>query len=345
LGLFSRSDEFFGLDIGSTTLKLVQLKASSGKPLLVTYGTASIPIGLSQSDSDIDIRRLSEVIRQLVKGTRATTKNVSTALPENQVFTLVLPFPQMSPADLKKAVQWQVQQNLPMNIEDVRYDWQVISVPKNANEQVQVMITAAPIERVRRINRIIAEAGLNLVGLETTNIALSRSLATFPGAKILIVDIGAMSTELAIVENHIVLHSRSISFGGEAFTRAISNTLGLDLAQADQFKCKFGVTLEKLEGRVYKAIKPILATIVDEIIKSMQFFENQFGSRVDLFIISGGSAKMPEIGTFFAKTFNMDVQIANPWKNIAYPVSVQEDIINNAPDYSTVIGLALREVK
>ena len=54
---------------------------------------------------------------------------------------------------------------------------------------------------------------------------------------------------------------------------------------------------------------------------------------------------MPEIGTFFAKTFNMDVQIANPWKNIAYPVSVQEDIINNAPDYSTVIGLALREVK
>jgi Tfp pilus assembly PilM family ATPase len=141
------------------------------------------------------------------------------------------------------------------------------------------------------------------------------------------------------------LHSRSISTGGEAFTRAIAHTLGLDLAQAEQFKKKFGLTLDKLEGRVFKAVKPILSNIVDEASRSMQFFEQQFNSKVDVIVVSGGSAKMPEIGTFLSKTFNVDTHIANPWQNISYPVGFQEDILNNAPDYATVIGLVLREEK
>jgi len=345
LGLFSKSEDFFGLDIGSMAIKLVQLRNTSDKPSLVTYGTANIPLGLSQSDSEIDIRRLAEVVKQLAKGTRVTTKNVVTSLPENQVFTLVTKIPQMPPLELAKAVKWQADQNLPIKIDDVKLDWQVINAPKDGNIPFTVMIIAAPIERVKRIAKLIDEAGLNLLALETANIAIARALANLPGSKIMILDIGAMTTEIAIVENHIMLHSRSVTVGGEAFTRAISHTLGLDLTQAEQFKKKFGLTLDKLEGRVFKAVKPILSNIVDEVARSMQYFEEQFGSRVDLVLISGGSAKMPEMATFFAKTLNIDVQIANPWKRISFPVSVQEDILNNAPDYATVIGLAMREAK
>lgn len=345
MSIFSLTKDAFGLDIGSSSIKVVQLKANIEKPFLVTYGSASIPLGFSQSDSDIDVKRLAEIIKHLVKGTNVNTKNVYVSIPEHQVFSLIVTLPQMPHSELDSAVKWQAAKNLPIKIEDVKLGWQIINSPKSNSDPYFIMIIAAPIDRVRKIVKLIKAADLNLVSIETSTVATSRSIANFPGANIMVIDIGAVSTEMSLVINKVLMYSRSVSIGGEFLTKSVSKGLGLDLNQAEQFKRKFGLTLDKLEGRVYKSLKPVMAMIVDETQRSMEYISKQYGLKVDLIILGGGTAKLPEINSFFEQTFNIKSQIANPWENISYPAGVQQDIMFSAPDYSVAVGLALREGK
>jgi type IV pilus assembly protein PilM len=251
----------------------------------------------------------------------------------------------MPQSELDSADKWQASKNLPIKIEDVKLDWQVINSPKSTSEPFYVMIIAAPIERVRKIAKLIKEADLNLVSIETSTVATSRSVANFPGANIMVIDIGAVSTEMSLVKNKVLMYSRSITLGGEFLSKSVAKGLGLDSNQADQFKRKFGVTLDKLEGKVYRSLKPVLAMIVDEVQRSMEYISKQYGLKIDLIVLSGGSAKLPEINNFFEHTFNIKTQVANPWENIVYPAGVQQDIMFSAPDYSVAVGLALREGK
>lgn len=342
MGIFGKKEEFFGLDIGSQFVRIVELKGVSRKPALVTYGSAALPSGLSQSDSKADIKNLSQIVKQLVKSTKATVNGVVAGLPGSSVFTAVVKLPQMTQTELAKAIKWQAEQNLPLKLDEVKLDWQVIEKPSSNSSEMSVMIVAAPINKVEKLMNILEGAGLSVVALETTPIALSRSLGKTLGVKVMIVDIGAVSTEIAIVQDGVTFHSRSIAIGGEALTRAISQNLGLDNAQAEQFKRKFGLTQERLEGQVFKSLKPILTNIIEEIERSVKFYQEEFNEKVDKIILSGGGAYLLELPAFLKSALNLEVYLGNPWSDISYPAGIQDELNSNAPEFATAIGLAMR---
>ena len=342
MGIFGGQKDFFGLDIGSSSVRLVKLKHSSGRYNLVSYGGASIPIGLSQSDSSLDIKQLAEIVKRLMSDCKESTKNVVVSLPGSAVFTTVVKMPQMSPSEMEKAVFWQAEQNIPLKIDEVRINWQLISPALGDSKEMAVLIVAAPNERVERLVKIAETAGLSVLSIETTPIALSRSLGATKGAKTMVVDIGALTTEIAIVADEVLFHSRSLPQAGYAFTRAISQNLGLDLNQAEQFKRKFGLTQEKLEGEIFKTLQPLLNSIVEEIKRSMKFYQEQFGGSVERIILSGGSARLPELPSYLSTVLEMDVQIGTPWANISYPPSVTQNLSDTYASYSTAVGLAKR---
>jgi len=342
VGLFTSNSDFFGLDIGTTTVRVVQLSRGGSRPSLVAYGSVSIPAGLAESDGKVDMQNLAEIIKKLLSKSKISTKNVVTALPSSVVFTAVVKLPLMDQKELSKAIKYQAEQNIPLKLDEVKIDWQVIKQDLT-KKQMSVMIVAAPAQKVSRIMALLEYAGLETEALETSSVAVARSLVAKSDPLVMIVDVGNRSTELTIVENGIISHARSLSSAGGALTRAISHNLGLDVAQAEQFKRKFGLSQDKLEGQVYKTMKPILSNIVDEIERSSKFYLEEFGGNITKIILTGGSSRIPELGSFLNANLNIEVVLGNPWANVSYPANYQEHLQGNAQEFATAVGLALRD--
>jgi type IV pilus assembly protein PilM len=343
LASFFGDKDFFGLDIGSSAIRLVQLRQSGQKQSLVSYGQTSIPIGLSQSDSDMDVKQISQIIKKLVHETRVSTKSVVSALPGSSVYTVVVKMPQMSKDEIEKAVQWQAEQNIPLKLDEVKISWQLISSSVGPQKEMAVMIIAAPNTKIERMMKTLEGADLKVKSLETAPVALTRSLGVTAGAKVMIIDIGATNTEIAIVKDEVLYHSRTLPVASFAFTRAMSQNLGLDINQAEQFKRKFGLSQDKLEGEIFKTLQPLLTGIVEEVKRSLKFYQEQFGETIDKIIVSGGGARLPELSSYISSLMEIDVQVAQPWAGVSFPPSVQQDLINTYAEYSTAVGLAMRK--
>ena len=342
MGLFPGDKDFFGLDIGSSAIRIIELRRWGGNYSLAKNGSVNIPIGLSQSDSSIDSKQLAEIIKQLVKDLNIGTKNVVAALPGSAVFTTVVKMPQMSSSEIEKAIKWQAEQNIPLKIDEVTVSWQVINPGIGERKEMAVMIVAAPNEKVERLIRLLEQANLSSLHIETVPVALSRSLGKTQGVKTLIVDIGALTTEMAIVQDEVLFQSRSLSVAGFTFTRAISQNLGVDLSQAEQFKRKFGLAKDKLDGQIFKTLEPILSGIIEEIKRSMKFYQEQLGGSIEKIVLSGGSARLPELTSYFSTILETDVEVGNPWVGISYSSSQEPSLSGTYAEYSTAIGLAKR---
>lgn len=227
-------------------------------------------------------------------------------------------------------------------IEDVRYDWQVVR-ENPLTKEVAVMIVAAPKARTNRVIELFEMADLDVMYLETNPIAVSRALVPQNEPLVMVVDLGAAATELTIVENGIVSHVRSLTAAGYALTRVIAQNLGLDAAQAEQFKRKFGLSQDKLEGQVFRTMKPILNNITDEIQRSVKFYQEQYGSNVAKIILTGGGSRLPEVSSYFKSVLNMEVVYGNPWTNVSYHPEVAEKLNQGALEFACAVGLAMRE--
>ncbi|NIT04269.1 type IV pilus assembly protein PilM, partial [Candidatus Saccharibacteria bacterium] len=226
--------EFFGLDIGSYNLKIVQLAKGGKDYSLVAFGSGpSTRKGLA-SEAEADLNALTGAIKKLRQEVRITSKNVTTALPQDQVFTRTVNLPPLSEEELRSAIKWEAEQYVPIPLEEVTLAHQVVGEIKvDTRQKTQVLIVAAPKRLIEKTLKVLKAAGLNPVGLETEIVALARCLVPRGQEIALVVDLGAKATDMAVVEGGLVVFSRSIATAGEALTRAIATGLGLDPSQAE----------------------------------------------------------------------------------------------------------------
>ncbi len=342
MGIFGGEPDFIGVDIGSTSVRLVQLRKSMGKYALVAFGSAQLPPNIAQSDSKLDMQALAQVVKKLVKTSRISTKSVVAALSGSSIFTTVVKLPPMEKNEIVKAIKYQAEQNIPLKAEDVQYDWQIVRENPTTRETA-IMIVAAPKVKTNRTIELFELADMDVAYLETSAIAVARSLVAPSEPLVMVVDLGATSTELTIVENGIVSHVRSVPAAGYALTRVIAQNLGLDSAQSEQFKRKFGLSQDKLEGQVFRTMQPILTTVTDEIQRSVKYYQEQYGSSVTKIILTGGTARMPELASFLKRILNLEVVYGNPWAKVSYAADIADKLSQNAAEFAVAVGLAMRE--
>lgn len=342
MGILDIQDDYFGIDIGSTGIRAVQLKKSSGNPALVAYGDIELPNGLTQSDSPIDQDKVAEAVKQLVQQAKITTNKVVAGLQSAQAFATVITTPKLNEKELAGAMKLQADQYIPMAIDQVKLDWHVIGPGKNENEQ-KVLLVAAPNTVINKYLRIVEKAGLELEALEINAIAFVRSLMADKALAVAIIDVGSIATDITIIHQGVPKLIRSVSTGGSMFMKSVAHNLGLDDEQAEQFTKKFGLTQTKLEGAVYKAIKPSLDLLTDELTKSINYVNTQNeGMKLEKIILTGGTAALPELPTYLANAMGMPVEIGNPWRGVSYPAELQEQLGSNALEYAVAVGLAQR---
>lgn len=335
----------FGLDIGATTLKLVWLEEKGGLYLKAASIAPTPPKGML-SDSPLDEEEMAQAIQKAVTTARIESNFVNIALSENQVYTKVLEMPILSDRELRSAIYWEAEQYIPVPLANITLTWSVLnrSSKPTPTDKMQVLMVGAPTMLIEKYKKVISMANLVISSMETEILSTLRSLVlgeNFPSS--LIVNIGALNTSLAIVRNKIMVFTYSAAIGGAAINRAIATDFGMTSQQAEEYKKTYGVSNHVLGGKIGQATTPILNAIAGEVKKSLAFYSQKYRDLpIRQIIISGGSANLPGIDVFFAQSSGVETVVANPWEVLA-PSQIPKSLIENAPDFTVAVGLAMRD--
>ena len=336
--------DFFGLDIGSTALRAVQLHGAGPVKALGRYAQEPLSGNVALSDSKADQAALAQVIKEFLNKSGISSKNVAASLPSSRVFTTVVDLDKMSPDELNKAIYYQADSYIPTPPDKSKIDWAVIGdSPKDPNK-VEVLLSSVPNEFIEARLDLLEGIGLNVVAFEPVSMALTRSIlaadATLPQ---MILNIGSKATDIVVAMNGAPHLTRAIPIGSEAIIRAASQSLGVDTNQAQQFVFKFGVSKDKLEGKVYTAILGTVDSLMAEIEKSIKFFQDRYlSAQLERIIVTGGASIIPELPLYIANKFNINVEIGNAWRNVSFPSSQQNELLSVSNHFAVAVGLAER---
>lgn len=344
MGIFSKTTDYFGIDIGATSVRLVQLKKHGSKPVLVAYGSTPLPANLVASDAADASDKLALTIKSLVKDAGITTKSVVAALPASKVFASVITTPKVSAAELSKAVKYQADQYIPMPIDQVRLDWTVLGPGKNENEQL-VLLIAAPNTTTEKYLQIFEKAGLDLVALEVDITALSRAVLTPDSSQVVMLDVGSLASTVSLVVDGAPRLIHSVPVGAAAFVQALGQGMKVDANEAMAMVQKFGMNKASMDGKILKHLQPIADSILDEIKKSTAFYLNEnHDAKFEKLVFTGGAAGMPGLPLYIANNLKMPVELGNAWLNVSYPADMQSDLAAVNREYSVAVGCAARMV-
>lgn len=334
-----------GLDVGTKSIKIVDVERDAGGFTL----NASGAIGYSGNSVDKitdekEMAILSQVIKKLHNEAGIRGRDVTISIPESLVFTRTIRFPLLTDAEIASAVKWESEQYIPIPVAEAIIQHTVLARnEKSSPPEVIVLLVAAPRVIVEKYTKVVSMAGLNPVAVETELIALTRALAPIDKT-VLLVNIGASSTDIAVAKNSLLSFSRSIPIAGTAFTRAVAQAMGLTVEQAEEYKKTYGMDENQLEGKVKNALLPVLKMISDEIKKAVNFYQSEEkGDVPTAVIISGGTSGMPQMIPILSSILGMEIVLGNPFSRIKVDSETAQKLAPYAPLYSEAIGLSLRE--
>jgi len=331
-----------GIDIGSKTIKIVELEKEGKTFKLLSSGALGYQgVVPSQAKDDKELAPLADVIRKLHKEAHIRGRNVAISLPEPLVFTRTIKFPLLTDQEIESAVKWEAEQYIPIPLSEAIVEHQIVERSEGSQGGVTVLLVASPKVLVEKYIKLISGAGLTTVGVETEALALCRALAPETGT-VLILDFGAQSSNIAIVKDAMVRFSRSIPTAGEAFTRALSQSLGIEHEQAEAYKKTYGLSSD-LEGKVKKSLAPVFNLVAEEIKKAIHFYQTEEkGEAPKSVIVSGGTSSMPEAISTLTNLLGIEVVVGNPFAKVLVDVQASKSLANYSSLYSVAVGLALR---
>lgn len=340
--------DFFALDIGTNAVRVVQLdKIRNDMWSLRHFGYAPVDERISMSDSAESRRRLGEVIMTAVGQSGIRTKNVAIGLPSNKTFTTVVDMPTVSEAELKATLKYQVDQYIPMAVDEAKVDWVLLGQSLHDPRQQEVLIASTANSYAEERLEFIEGLGLNVIAAEPDPIAMIRSLLpTVTNDARLLIDIGEQSTDLAVTFNGAPRLIRTIPMGLRSLVKSASQNLNAQEDQARQFILKFGLAPDRLEGQVLRAIEGVLDNFAAELSKSVKFFETRYpNTPIGGILLSGFAASIPLFGDYVTAKTSIPTTVANPWQKVSVKQADQQALISVANEFAVAIGLAQREEK
>ena len=343
MSLLTGVSDFFGLDIGTTAVRLVELRGGGPVKPLVRYGYVPIDIRLAVSDSKPDQQKTAQVLKDLLVQSKVTSRNVVVGIPSQRVFTTLVDIDKLEGDELDKSIKLQVDSIIPTQASESKIDWVVLGDSPKEQNKVEILLTSVPNEYVEGRLNMLESIGLNVIAFEPDNIALTRSLvapdATLPQ---MVVDVGQNSTDIVITMNGAPRLTRSIPTGAGAVVKAAMQNLNIDEQQAHQFVYKFGLSQDRLEGQIYNAVISTVDIMEAELEKSIKFFANRYQTQIERIIVSGAASVMPDLPAYIANKTGLSVEIGNAWRNVSVGSAQQNDLMALSPYFGVAAGLAER---
>lgn len=340
--------DFFALDIGTNSVRVVQLTpAGPDSWNLAHFGYAPVDEKTSASASPEARRRLGEIIMTAVGQSGIKTKNVVVGLPSSKTFTTVIEVPVMPENELRSTLKYQVDQYIPMAVNEAKVDWALLGTSLHDPKMQEVLLASTANSYAEERLEFIENLGLNVIANEPDPLAMVRSvLPSGVNDARLIIDVGEQSTDIAITFGDAPRLVRTIPTGVKTLIKAAVQNLNVQEEQARQFILKFGLAPDRLEGQVYRAIESTLEGFTAELIKSVKFFQTRYpNTPVGGVMLSGFSAVVPGFGEYVSSKVGIPATPANPWQKVRVSQSDQQQLTPVAAEFARVIGLAQRKNK
>lgn len=334
---FSHSKSKLGIDIGTSTIKIVQLKKENGKILLETYGMVNAAREMAIMQNDV-VSQTADILKNLLLEARTNTKKVVASLPNNIVFVSVINMPHLSEKEMKSAIEWEARRYVPLPLEEVTLSWSVIPEAQ-PEEKLKVLLTAVPTSVINNYLRMFKFAGLEPLAFEIEALALIRALVGNRTDALIIVDIGARNTSLNLVDKGFLRISRNVPVGGDTITTGIAQSLRVSPARAEQFKMDLGLSGDIQQ--IPQVMKLPLESIKNETGQLIKIYEAGGGTIREI-IFTGSGAYLPGL-TSYLGDLGPPVSLANPLRIVEYDPRLKDSLSKVSMGLSIALGLAMRE--
>lgn len=335
----------FGLDIGTTSIKALSLKKGGNSFAIESLGLGPAPQKGIMSESPEDLHTFAEAVKKVITSANIKQKEVNIALPESQVYTKIIEMPALSEKELAAALKYEMEQYIPLPLDQVKTDWQVLSPSTAQNKSSRILLVAASLALIKKYEAVMDELGLVPATIETEMLSVHRSI--FPlvntATSNMVVHMGAATTNIAVIENGELVMVFTVDKGGIAITRAISLDLGIELTQADSYKKAYGLNKDAFEGKIGKSLFPILESILGDIRKTMLLYKEKSPNQpITQMILSGGSAQLPGVDIYFTNQLNIQVVLGSSFQ--VYDMkNVPPEVGADSLSFNVVSGLALKD--
>ena len=337
--------DFFSLDIGTNSMRIVQL-SGSGQHGWALQNYAYVPINqqLTQDSSELGRKRLGEAILGAVNQAGIRTKNIAIGLPASKTFTSIVETATLPEKELLKTFKYEIDKYVPMAMSDAKADFTILGPSPNDPAKTEVLVSSVAKDFAESTMEMIEKTGLNIIAMEPEPLAMARSLTT-PGAidATMIVDFGENSTDIVIVYKDQPRLVRSIPGGVDTLIRAIANGLNVREDQARQFILKFGLDANQVEGQVFRVLSQHLDNFAAELAKSIRFFQTKYiNGKVGGIVLSNYASKIPLFAEYIEAKTNVATIKGNPWQLVRTTPEQQRILMDVSSEFAVAIGLSER---
>ena len=352
-----------GIDIGSSAVKVVQLRKEKGRVILETYGElalgpyAGLEIGQA---TQLPNEKIVEAVKDILRESHTTTINAAVAIPFSASLISLVELPKVSDKELAQMVPLEARKYIPVPIAEVTLDWwEVPKVPrsydpneeekkeeksKNEIEKTEVLSAAIHKDTITKYQRLVKDLAIQVSFFEIELFSTLRSALRRDLAITMVVDIGASNTKVFIVERGVLRSSHNINRGSQDITLAIARSLTVPIKQAEQMKRDFHQN-GALDKNIAELINLTTSYILNEVSRIALNFERKYNSVIHKMVLTGGGALLRDFADEAEKTLEMEVQLGNPFSATEAPVFLEPVLRQAGPEFAVAIGLALRKLE
>ncbi|TSC95035.1 MAG: hypothetical protein CEN87_47 [Parcubacteria group bacterium Licking1014_1] len=336
-----------GIDIGTSSIKLVELSRWGSGKTLENYGEIkSMSLykepfrSMEKGSYLLSNYFVSRAIKAILQEARIKTKAAVFSVPDFSTFCVSFELPPMTEKEINQAVYYNASQYIPLPTTETTLDWKLIEgIPGNKQSPLKIFLVAIPNQVVQQYQAVAQMAGLDLYAIEAEAFGIARSLVGADKNSLCLIDIGVQSTTINIVDKGNLKKSYSFNFAGSQLTYAVSSVLGLGQAEAEEIKNKQGLISERenIAKTLYLLIDPLLL----EVKKILNDFYQAEEKEIEGIYLTGGTSNLPGLKEYFAEMLKKKVGIPNCFSNLLYPPILEESLKEMSPSFSVSVGVAL----
>jgi len=352
-GIFNKAKEgpsVLGVDVSSSSIKVVQLRKKSGRAILETYGELALgPYAKVESGQATNLppEIISEGLKDVLKESKVTTMNCGVAIPLSASLITIMELPKMDVKQLAVVVPLEARKYIPVPISDVFLDWSIIPAigPEEESTKTNILIVAIHKDTISKYQEIVSQSGLQASFFEIEIFSTIRSSLDRGITPVMLIDFGVSTTKLYVVEAGVVKSSHSVNKGSQDITQAIARSSNISNKEAEEIKKSVGVTRSIDGNDTVDAGSAVLEFIIAEAQRVMFSYERVNKRPVTKIVFVGGGSLLKGLSEFATKRFNIEVTVADPFRKVETPAFLAPILKEAGPEFAVAIGTALRKLE
>lgn len=354
-------DSVVGIDIGTSAIKVVEIKKKGSRAVLETYGSislgpyAGVPMG---KVTNLTLEKIVEALKEVLKQSKVSTPSsaLAVSVQSSLVFTMELP-PQIKESEIPAVIPTEARKFIPVPITEVSLDYFLLPKKEPSFEELQsgsdvsskdkqeVLVVAIQNEAIDKLRQVVSDSGISSSFFELEIFSSVRSNFEHELSLVLLIDFGASRTKISLVEFGIIKNYHTVNRGGADITDAISKSLSIPYEKAEELKKEYGLFENPVENKLQEVIKGQLDYIFSETNNVLLGYEKKYNRTVSKVIFTGGGSLLKGLKEISANNFRAPVEVGRPFKKVGAPQFLEHVLEQTGPEFAIAIGLALRKLQ